>query len=537
MYLRTTKGTNRTYLSIVEGYRDKGKSKQKTLFSFGAIDKINKEQIYNLAHKMLEFCNVPDVFNMKASREISRRNWGAYRVVDKLWNDFKLDNIFNKLLSGRKLKINVKEVMSLLLSERLCEPSSKLGSFKKQGYYYGLKEEIKLESIYRTLDILNDYKEELEEHIFLRNKKLFNMSVNVALYDVTTFYFESQKVDSLRDFGYGKDGKFNEVQVVFGLLTNTEGRPVGFEVFSGKTGEGRTFTDAIHKIKARFNIEKITIVADRGLNAGENLLFLKDSSYEYIVASKLRTLSKDIQEKVLDLSDYKPLNGNEDFKYKIVEYSKPIRRAGKIVANIPSRIICTWSAKRKQKDIKDRLRLIKKAENILLKKQLNDTRGANRYISKNKTSEAELNLSRIEQDSRWDGIYGIEVSDFNTSVEEVLNNYKSLWKIEKSFNIFKSHLETRPMFHWSPSRIRGHLVLSYIAFLFERTLELKLEKLGIKDVSEHKIRASLKEMEFSEVDFDGRRIFMRANIGELSKNILKALKIKEPKPMSLPEMF
>jgi transposase len=91
------------------------------------------------------------------------------------------------------------------------------------------------------------------------------MQVDVVFYEVTTFSFESAKADTLREFGFSKDGKFNEVQVVLGLLVDCEGRPIGYELFPGNTFDGKTLDTALEKLKKRFGIRRVIIVADRGL--------------------------------------------------------------------------------------------------------------------------------------------------------------------------------------------------------------------------------------------------------------------------------
>lgn len=116
------------------------------------------------------------------------------------------------------------------------EPCSKLRLHQTQSKFFGIKD-THLNHLYRVLDCLSVHKEDIENVIFRNNVSLFNMSVDVVFYDVTTLYFESQKQNDLKDFGYGKDGKFNEVQVVLGLLVSSDGLPVGFDVFSGNTFE------------------------------------------------------------------------------------------------------------------------------------------------------------------------------------------------------------------------------------------------------------------------------------------------------------
>lgn len=155
--------------------------------------------------------------------------------------------------------------------QHLLKPRSKLGTYHHQDRYVQLPP-VDLSHLYRSLDVLWEQKETLEEYLFFKNRHLFNLKVDVVFYDVTTFHFESAKADTLKDFGYSKAGKFKEVQVVLGLLMDGEGRPIGYELFPGSTFEGNTLETALEKLEQRFGIHGVIIVADRGLNSKFNSL-------------------------------------------------------------------------------------------------------------------------------------------------------------------------------------------------------------------------------------------------------------------------
>ncbi len=142
-----------------------------------------------------------------------------------------------------------------MVIEHLLNPKSKLGIYNNQMKYFGLPE-VELQHLYRSLDILSDHKDDLEKELFLRNMNLFNMKIDVVFYDVTTFYFESVKADSLKDFGFSKDNKFNEVQVVLGLLINLDGMPIGYELFPGNTFDGKTLENALEKLKKAVHVKQ-----------------------------------------------------------------------------------------------------------------------------------------------------------------------------------------------------------------------------------------------------------------------------------------
>ena len=530
MFLKTTKGTSATYLYLVEGYRENGKVKHRILTSFGKLEDLDQTQLKDIAVKLLGLCGGHNLIDVNNANELCRKNWGIPKVIDQLWQKFRLDDFFNQLIANRSIKYNLPAAIKLMLADRLSNPCSKYQTYLYSNYYDGLINE-KLHNIYRSLNELCANKLSVERHLFEQSKAYSYLELDVVFFDVTTFHFESVKQDEIRDFGYSKACKFNEVQVVLSLFIGKNGMPLGFDVFPGNTYEGHTLIDAIRRLKNDYKIKKVIVVADRGINTGVNLQTIKDEDFEYIVGSRIKSLSKAMQKKILDDADFivskRDDDGNELFKYKIIDYDKKIK-IGKKYKTIASKLVCTWSAKRAKKDACDRERLINKAKKIIQEGDNSTSRGAKKYLSGNK-QEYQLNEEKIINDARWDGYYGLETSDHELSSDAVLSAYAQLWKIEESFRLYKSHLETRPLYHWNPERIQGHFVLSYIAFLFERTLEIELTDLGINVISPTKIRDSINKMEFSEIEFGNNKHKIYAPIDELGSNILKILNIKMPK--------
>ena len=210
----------------------------------------------------------------------------------------------------------------------------------------------------------------------------------------------------------------------------------------------------------------------------------------------------------------------------------------KLKETLDEQLHCTWDSKRAEKDKKDRKRLIAKAEAIIASGgDGKDKRGAKKYIKSSKNNKnLTLDDAKIFDEEKWDGFYGIQTSKKDMSTEEVLAAYKRLWKIEESFRILKSSLQARPMFHWSEKRIRGHLVICFIAFLLQRSLELIL----IEKQYEHspdKVRDAIDEMELSIVKIEDQKMYLCSKLHGLSCDILHALKIAIPKRLTLPEQF
>ncbi|MBK8673949.1 MAG: IS1634 family transposase [Bacteroidetes bacterium] len=180
-----------------------------------------------------------------------------------------------------------------MLCDRLNDPLSKLGSYSVQQEYFGIKN-IELHQIYRSLDYLSSYNELIQTHIYKQNRDLFNYELDVVFFDVTTFYFDSNvvKQDELRQLGFGKDGKIGKTQIVFSLLIDKNKMPIGFEIFNGKQFEGHTFENAITRLKTKFNIGKVIVVADSGMMSKKNIGLFDTASiaeqYEYIVGDRLK---------------------------------------------------------------------------------------------------------------------------------------------------------------------------------------------------------------------------------------------------------
>ena len=457
MFLREIKSKNKKYLHIIESYREEGKVKHRSIAALGCIeDEKNAEQLKKIGEALLKYTKSTKLVDITEAEEKGRKNWGTVAVVAKLWQIFGLGELFAELIEERKIEFEFFSAVYLMLMDRLLEPKSKLKSYQEQNNYHAIIE-IELHQLYRALDVLAESKEKIEEYIFEKNKKLWNMEVDLVLYDVTTFYFESVRADELREFGYGKDGNINEVQIMFGLLVDIEGRPIGFDIFAGSTFEGHTIAEALKKLSKRFQVKRLIVIADQGMFSNENLELIKKAKYQYIVGGRIKNRSKEIKAEILATDGYIEYAGkkaDELFKVKKIKLQT-------------DELICSFSTGRAKKDKADRERLIIKAKKIVEKKQqIISKRGALKYIEFNENNTAtKIDENKILADERWDGYYGIQTNATDLSPQAILDYYHHLWRIEESFRIFKSHLETRPIFHWTAKRIKGHFVLSFIAFL------------------------------------------------------------------------
>lgn len=527
MFIRILNSKGKSYLNIVHSYRKDGKIKQKYIASFGAVDSINRNHIIKLAYDLIRFCDQnPDLFHPSMFEEKDRKIFGPFLVFKKLWELFNIDSILSKIISARKIKYDFFNSVLLMIINRLSDPGSKLHCYKTQDKYLGLKKEEEVNHLYRSLDILADEKENIELELFEKQKNLFNMKIDLVLYDVTTLYFESNKVDDLRRFGFSKDCKINEVQILLGLLVDMNGSPIGFDIFPGNKFEGHTIKEQITKLKERFEINRIIIVGDRAMVSKENIEIIKSVGYEYIVGARIKNKNKELQEKIFANEDYRIVSTNEEteFKYKIIESEE-------------NKLISIYSAKRAAKDKSDRERLIEKAKKLVKGGEIISRRGALKYIDVTIEEKPKVLEDKIKEEERWDGYYGIETNCKELNSEKVIEFYHELWRVEESFRILKTHFEARPIFHWTPKRIKGHLVICFIAFLLERRLEIILKRKNI-EYSVEKIRSALNELQVSIIEVEGSQFYLRSKVDGLGYKILKELRIPIPPKVILePEKF
>lgn len=524
-FLKVDKKKTGNYLRIVESYRDtKGSSRHKTLCHLGKAEDYSEKTLKKIGKIFLKLSgedidlNKP---NHKDMKELARYNYGFPLIYDKVMKIYGLDKLFKSIAKKKKLTYNLYHCLLLMVIERLNEPSSKLSNYNHREEYIGL-DDSELHNLYRSLDQLHEYQNQVQKQIYSTGRNLFNQELDVVFYDVTTFYFESEHEDGFRNKGFSKDGKIGNTVIVFGMLIDKDKNPIGYRIYEGGKYEGHTFADAVRQLKKEYSIDKVITVADRGMMNRENINFLNspEIGYEFIIGERLKNLSKDLQEKILDRGKYgkKEIIDTDSGELIQIEYYT-IEHDGK-------RIITTYSESRARKDRYEREEKIRKGMEYLNEPSKVERKASTYYLKKNIKSQYELDDNKIAQSQKYDGFISISTNAVKLSDAEALDAYKQLYKIEHSFRTFKSYLETRPMFHWTRNRIEGHLCLCYISFTLLNYLLQQFRRKG-KHTSEKKLWEITRKMELSLIEDSGEEFYLRSNQSEEAKQLLQELKIKE----------
>ena len=389
------------------------------------------------------------------------------RVVDGFHDVF--GTLFNQLGFNAILKGKQKEVLRDVVLARIAQPASKAATQQVLAASFG--REIELDRIYRMMDALVDQKQIAQKIAFSATEQCCFGKIDLMLFDVTTLYFESTNDDELRQFGYSKDQKFHTTQVVLALATASNGLPIGYRLFPGKTADVSTLITAIQEWKKIIPIGEIRIAADRAMMTEKNLTFLEEHKIKYVVAAKLRKQAPDIREQIV---------------------TAPKDKAG-VVLDRPMgarRLIVTFCIDRQKKDSKDRARILEKINKKISPgknvKKLISNSGYQKYISYEGGAQLFIDAAKIAQDAAWDGCHGVITNCTDSTAEELLAQYKRLWVIEESFRVHKHTLSLRPVYHFKPERIEAHILICYLAFALIRHLEFRVtlqrDKISINEM-------------------------------------------------------
>lgn len=432
--------------------------------------------------------------------EVSRRVEGPHEVLGHLFDWLRFDRVLgDKPGSGRGAAM-----LRDLVIARAMVCGSKRECARALDADYG--KTYTTDSLYRLMDSVYERLDDLKRIVFEATVSLTVGQVDMMLFDVTTLYFESVDVDELRAFGYSKDQKYHCTQVVLALATDSDGLPIGYELFAGNTAEVKTLIECMQGWTASMKIEKVSFVADRALCSRANLSLLEQHHLDYVVAMPLRrSLKAHDQAQILQTQLAVPREVEGDLLW-VREFDWEGRR-----------LIVSYSSKRAHKDQADRQALIDKLTLKLGKankeridpatgeikgkasnaKKLITNSGYLKYIEQtDRGGVFVLDEERLQSDAAWDGMHAIVTTDRTSSASALLGKYRRVWVIEDSFRLMKHNLAIRPIYHFKPERIKAHIGICFLAFALIRHAQHRI-KLAHTAMSTEQIRRALHSVQAS----------------------------------------
>ena len=353
------------------------------------------------------------------------------------------------------------ELFKQLVICRIAYPKSKL---KTTQYLYRYKQiDWSEDQVYRYLDKLYTSQKELVQQIsYQHTLKILNNEISVVFYDVTTLYFEIDQEDDLRKTGFSKEGKHQNPQIVLGLLVSRNGYPLAYEIFEGNKFEGHTILPVLETFKKKYNLGQLVIIADSGLLSKANIEELQQKGYEFILGARIKNESHSIKKKILKLN----LENGQSIAIKKDDL----------------KLIVSYSDQRAKKDCYNRERGLRRLEKQIrtgrLTKSSINNRGYNKFLKLEGEITITIDQKKLAQDANWDGLKGY-ITNARLNKNQVIENYKHLWQIEKAFRIAKSDLKIRPVYHRLQPRIEAHICISFVAYKVYKELERKLQEMSV----------------------------------------------------------
>ena len=583
MFLKQSKSHNRIYLSFVQGYRDEtGKIKHRTIKKIGYLDELEKqfdnpiEHFKNIAkeknnNEITEY-TIKNLNTKTIDENVNSKNLG-YIVLKKIYKELQIDNFLSNEQKKLKMQYDLNKIFELLIFSRILFPASKNETFNNKDIFFE-KFDFSLKDLYRSLDYFNGFRDDILKLIWDNTKDKYNRDTSISYYDTTNYYFEISYNDedlidengTILEKGYRKKGPSKEHRktpiISMGLLMDKIGIPLSYDLFPGNESEKLQMRPALKSTKAKYGIERTIIVADRGQNTSDNLVFIAGKNdddhtnhdgYVYgqsIIGADMEfktwAISQDgfINDYVYDedgnLVTYKERIEDENgkllryeekpviFKHKSRVYAKKVKikkdNKRKVNYTIYHKQMIYYSKQYADRQKHERENAIKKAKDLIEnpgKYTQATSYGCTKYINNirfdeetgeiPKGLELSLKLDKIKEEEKFDGYYSIVTSEKDLSDKEIRDIYKGLWKIEESFKITKSNLETRPVYVWTKEHIEAHFLTCFISLVIIRLLEYKTNR----KYSTRKMIDSLKKFNSTNIEHD---IYLQNFSNDVIKN-------------------
>lgn len=583
MFLKQSKSHNRIYLSFVQGYRDEtGKIKHRTIKKIGYLDELEKqfdnpiEHFKNIAkeknnNEITEY-TIKNLNTKTIDENVNSKNLG-YIVLKKIYKELQIDNFLSNEQKKLKMQYDLNKIFELLIFSRILFPASKNETFNNKDIFFE-KFDFSLKDLYRSLDYFNGFRDDILKLIWDNTKDKYNRDTSISYYDTTNYYFEISYNDedlidengTILEKGYRKKGPSKEHRktpiISMGLLMDKIGIPLSYDLFPGNESEKLQMRPALKSTKAKYGIERTIIVADRGQNTSDNLVFIAGKNdddhtnhdgYVYgqsIIGAdkefKTWAISQDgfINDYVYDedgnLVTYKERIEDENgkllryeekpviFKHKSRVYAKKVKikkdNKRKVNYTVYQKQMIYYSKQYADRQKHERENAIKKAKDLIEnpgKYTQATSYGCTKYINNirfdeetgeiPKGLELSLKLDKIKEEEKFDGYYSIVTSEKDLSDKEIRDIYKGLWKIEESFKITKSNLETRPVYVWTKEHIEAHFLTCFISLVIIRLLEYKTNR----KYSTRKMIDSLKKFNSTNIEHD---IYLQNFSNDVIKN-------------------
>jgi hypothetical protein len=523
MYFRRKTSAGRAYLQIVASRRTGEQVRQQVIVTLGRYEDLQASgQLERLLRSGARFAAKAMVLSAAADDaaiKIAVRRIGPALVFERLWEETGCRAVIAELAGKRKHGFALERAVFLTVLHRLFVSGSDRAADRwREDYTIASVAGLDLHHLYRAMAWLGEelseqeqdgrtpfvprcLKDMVEERLFAHRRDLLTR-LDLVFLDTTSLYFEGAGGQTLGRHGYSKDHRADLRQMILAVLIDGDGRPVCSEMWPGNTADVSTFIPVIDRLRRRFDIARVCVVADRGMISAETMAELEARRLLYILGVRERS-DKLVRELVLD--DPAPF-----VPFTMSKRGKQANFEAKTVMLARRRYIVCRNHREAEKDAADRASILAALERQLAKgdKALVGNTGFRRYLKTISDEHFAIDPDKVAEEKKFDGIFVLRTNTDLNPLEAMLC-YKQLWTVEQTFRTAKHLLSTRPIFHKLDATIRGHVFCSFLALVLKKALEDRIAALA-RSGSWPQIIADLDSLTETEIEHGGKRFVVRS---------------------------
>ncbi|HMB08351.1 MAG TPA: IS1634 family transposase [Isosphaeraceae bacterium] len=529
MFFRTKTSGPRSYLQIVENRWQDGRPRQRVIATLGRLDQLQQSgQLDALLVSGARLAQSVLLLSAHATGQlptITTRRIGPALIFERLWQQTGCRHVIERLLDGRRFECDVERAVFLTVLHRLFAPGSDRAADKwRADYQIDGCEPLQLHHLYRAMAWLGEelphdqqqdktpfaprcVKDRIEEELFAHRRDLFT-GLQLVFFDTTSVYFEGNGGQDLGQRGFSKDHRPDLYQMVVGAVLDGQGRPICCELWPGNTTDVTTLIPVVDRLRSRFGVRRVCVVADRGMISRETIEALErpERGWQYILGARMRS-QNEVKDEVLSRAG----------RYRVVhpprvQSDDPSPLKVKEVWVDDRRYVVCLNEDEARKDAADRGAIVAALREQLRRgdKSLVGNTGYRRYLSGGDSAHFQVDEAKVAEDARYDGKWVLRT---NTELDaaEVALQYKRLWMVEQWFRSCKSLLQTRPIYHRCDETIRGHVFCSFLALVLRQELQFRLEERG-HGFEWADVICDLDRLQVVEVEQDGKRFLLRSEV-------------------------
>jgi transposase len=527
MFFRTKTSGTRSYLQVVENRWEDGRPKQRVIATLGRLDQLQQTgQLDALLASGARLAQSVLLLSAHAKGQIptvTTRRIGPALIFERLWQQTGCRHVIEQLLKGRHFEFDVERAIFLTVLHRLFASGSDRAADKwRTDYQIEGGDGLQLHHLYRAMAWLGEelpegqqkdrtpfaprcIKDRIEEGVFGHRRDLFS-GLQLVFFDTTSIYFEGGGGQEIGQRGFSKDHRPDLYQMVVGAVLDGQGRPICCELWPGNATDVKTLIPVVDRLRSRFGIARVCVVADRGMISRETIEALErdERGWQYILGARMRS-QNEVRDEVLSRAG----------RYRVVHPSRvasedPSPLKVKEVRVDDRRYVICLNEDEARKDAADREAIVAALREHLRNgdKSLVGNKGYRRYLGGGGSDHFQVDEAKIAEDARYDGKWVLRT---NTELDtaEVALQYKRLWMVEHWFRSCKSLLQTRPIYHKCDETIRGHVFCSFLALVLRQELRARLVERGDK-LEWADVIGDLDRLQVVEVEQDGKRFLLRS---------------------------